>query len=449
MKDWNEGFQQLWELEVRPVFDIEHRTDLRRFLKAFDSHASEVVRRLMTSDAPPRGLRPVRQFPHCYRLGNLFIRKWTDPTLGRNVQRAFSALMQAKVPGLHFPLTSCFSFFGTVVTVQAFVPVSKDSRRLYRADGVADEKFYRHAHQLVLKMLNALNLEPHVITSGPQQQAKQLGLELYEGSDARCYVTNALGLLPLLRPGESHSGPQVRLMMLQGSRAPVAFLRPLIDAVRVNIRRSARHFVATVEEFRVGAPRRLPDGLVTEVMHACGLNVSLLFLFALEVQTAAVEAEASDMALNLVCLDLLARTFRDQIFIAAAGRLSQESAAASVGTANMLLARAVGSMLHESTFESNILPAVLSKFRISKNDVTEDGSPDAGVEAENDWRRMSAVASAELTYRQVVAALRATIVNDQPKLTKRICALCGLVLSRGVVEEISVISSNHNFIVLF
>ena len=481
LKDWNEEFQQLWELECRPVFDIEHRMELRRFVKAFDEHSSAVVRHIM--DQPegggqPKGLKPFKQFPQCYRIGNLFVRKWTDPQLGRNVQRAFCALMQAKVPGLHFPLTSCCSYFGTVVTVMAFIPVNRDSRRLYRGDGIADEKLFRHAHQLVLKLLNALNLEPHVITGSghsqpggssagggshyhqnQQQQAKQLGLELYEGLDARIYVTNALGLLPPLRPGDTRTGPQVRLKLLHGTRSLVGFTKPFVDAVRVNIRRAARYFVATVEELRVGAPSRVPEGLVSDVMHACGLNMSLLFLFALEVQAAAVETDASDTALQLVCLDILARTFRDQIFLAGHQEQStpfistplthHESSSTTVGMANMLLARAVGSMLTQDGFEANILPAVLRKFRhappttVTTMPTTEEDL--TGAE-EASHRRMSVVAATELTYRQVVATLRSTVEkNDRSKLTRRISALCGLVVSRGIVEGINVLDSKHNF----
>ncbi|CUG91704.1 Hypothetical protein, putative [Bodo saltans] len=533
-RDWNEEFQALWEVECRPPWSVEGRRQLEKLLRDFDATAKQLtlavlcdaevvatrggvpmsVRAAMSGSSrmgveqpsslhrKRAGIRPVAQFPGCFRQGNLLIRRWRNADIGKAVQRTFRSMFEARVPQLHFPLTATFSYMGVVVSVQALLPLADSAtttqshatvspRRhasihgnshnstpvppppttepsmVYRGDAVADTTHTRAAHHYTVRLLEALNLTPHDCGN----QWKFMGLEIVEGMDGRYYATNAVGLLPPLFPSHTSPTAHFRLEHLIQYAEPAHYMssaslerfeEPIADLVSVLPdlvnERSDKTTMATTLLYR---PTTTPTGnnkrqqRLVEMLHERYINIALLgrvltqwLNSAAQLADIVEDAEALDGVTTCLCIEMIARTIKMII----SEKASQDEAAAScmdTDYATGYLSRAVASMVRRQQQQTGTQPNSLRTVAVTATASASDNKSASfdpmGNSKFEDALLPILTEKFEISGMEEMDHIRRIFETQHVPITKRLCELLGLTMHRGVVVAIACKPHAHNF----
>lgn len=447
-RDWNAEFQLLWEEQLHiGLWGSDRRDAMRGFLADFETVAKEMVESFFGEAGPTTSLsRSAHMSPPSatplqdgVRIGNLRLHVWRDAKRGQNMQRCLRAFQQCQIPHIALPLVATFQYFSVVITVSAVLPLDLRRPALYSGNtGVDQEALHRPLEELLSMAMAALNVEP-ITVAGEERcgetaasslpplrlpsspvtlpasslQYSIRDVEVHEGLDGRLYIVNAVGLVPPMWVSSGRPAPLRRwLHLIQHS--PFAWSRCPMELYRTEIHVAGTSYLTKV----LRVPAENQNSYLIELLHGNGLNVCLLGLLLQFLLDSSREDANHDTALllRIVAIEMLARAVRRSLrecWAAEQFMLSRLSI-------NNYLLRAVGALLSstEESFTKGLLPQMQLIFTVSDTD---------------GWSTAAAF---------LFRILKAEAVA----ITKRLCELCSLQLTRGDVVSVQIRPSRHNYI---
>lgn len=326
-RDWNAEFQALWEATTITSAAASKRWNLlcdlvHEFTQVATDLVIQVTQQMYSESSQANGsdtastssnglsIPPLSGgYPGCFRAGNVLIRRWASDRGAKQQQQAFRTILMADVPGLCVPLTVVVGYQGSTFTVQGLLPLSKNSRIVYRGDGQQDTALNKPVHAMVRRLMDSLNLIADGPNAATAEQWKLPRVEIIEGEDGRFYMTNALGLLPPLLPGVTNS-PSRRYESLVLIDTPAAFSADRSHATEMGsvlfFRTASPLFAISPSDAASEASRQQQ---VIDVMRKYGLNVTLLgMMFQLVPEEESLPLDRRQTALAIFCVEMMCRT---------------------------------------------------------------------------------------------------------------------------------------------